>query len=317
MRLFLYALCIGLTLTWGHGALAAKKTVSSADSNSSNGSGGSHIEVSADQSLEWYQDQHLYVARGNAKAVRGAMTVEADTLSAHERETASKSKTKTENPPPTAATEKSDGKASGDSNAGDIDKMTAEGHVHVTTQKSNIYGEHGVYDMGNHVAYLTGNGLKYQTPTETVTSRDSLEYWEDKKMAVARGNAVAIKGERHVEGDVLTAQFRDMPNGKSEMHTLTAEGHVVVITANDVSRGDRAVYDVSRNIAILTGNVRITRADGTQLTGDVGEVDFAANQSRLLNQGKGTRVRALLVSKSGPKGNNNNQRNNAGTPASN
>ena len=27
------------------------------------------IEVTADQSLEWYQDQHLYVARGNAKAL--------------------------------------------------------------------------------------------------------------------------------------------------------------------------------------------------------------------------------------------------------
>jgi lipopolysaccharide export system protein LptA len=122
-----------------------------------------------------------------------------------------------------------------------------------------------------------------------------MEYWEDKKIAVARGDAVAIRGDRHVEGDVLTAEFRDLPNGKSQLHIMTAEGHVVVITANDVSRGNHAVYDINRNIAVITGNVRITRADGTQLTGDVGEVDFAANQSRLLNEGKG-RVRALLPS---------------------
>ena len=44
------------------------------------------IEVSADKSLEWYQDQRLYVARGGAKAVRNGLVVEADLLTAHERE---------------------------------------------------------------------------------------------------------------------------------------------------------------------------------------------------------------------------------------
>jgi lipopolysaccharide export system protein LptA len=311
MRLFPYALCLGLIAGLAHGAYAAGKTATAAT-----GSTPGHIEVTADQTLEWYQDQRLYVARGNAKAVRNDMTVEADLLTAHERDMPAKqgkpgaaskggAAVAPENTAPASQAQASSSTAAAkpadDNSAGDIDKMTAEGHVHVTTSKANIYGEHGVYDLIKHVAYLTGNGLKYQTPQDVVTARDSLEYWEDTKIAVARGNAVGISGDRHVEGDVLTAQFRDMPNGKSQMHTLTAEGHVVIITPNDVSRGERAVYDVNRNIAILTGNVRITRNDGTQLTGDVGEVDFATNQSRLLNEGKGTRVRALLVSKSSPK----------------
>ena len=53
---------------------------------------------------------------------------------------------------------------------------------------------------------------------------------------MARGNAVAVSADRHVEGDVLTAEFRDMPNGKSEMTKMTAVGHVVVITKTDVAR---------------------------------------------------------------------------------
>ena len=73
------------------------------------------------------------------------------------------------------------------------------------------------------------------------------------------------------------------------------------LSPRPTSRGDQAVYDANRNIAIMTGHVRITRPDGTQLTGDVGEVDFTNNQSRLLNEGKGTRVRALLTSKSTDK----------------
>ena len=130
-----------------------------------------------------------------------------------------------------------------------------------------------------------------------MTAEDTLEYWDETKIAVARGHAIAIKGDRQVQGDVLTAEFRDQPNGSNQLYKMTAVGHVTVITKSDVTRGDKAVYDAARDIAIVTGHVRITRPDGTELTGDVGESDFAANQSRLLNEGSG-RVRALLPPKS-------------------
>jgi lipopolysaccharide export system protein LptA len=235
------------------------------------------LEITADDSLEWYQEQHIYVARGNAKAVRDDRVVQADLLSAHQRE----------------------GKSSkpGDS---DLDRLTAEGHVRITDSRQRILGDHAVDDLDKHVAIITGKNLKYETEKQTVTATDSLEYWDEKKMAVARGHAVAIGGDRHVEADTLTAEFRDAPNGDPELWKLTAIGHVAVITKNDITRGDRAVYDITRNIAVISGNVRITRNDGTQLTGDVAEADFTNNQSRLMNQGHG-RVRVLLVPKSSGK----------------
>src|SRR5580658_8510799 len=141
MRLPLWAIGIGLAAAIVQSAWAASG--SKTDSKPPATSSGSHIEVTADQSLEWYQDQRLYVARGNAKAVRGDMTVDADLLTAHEREAPAK---------PGSA-------------------------------KANIYGDHGVYDLVKHVTYLTGNNLKYETAEEVVTSRDSLEYWEDTKIA--------------------------------------------------------------------------------------------------------------------------------------
>ena len=249
------------------------------------------VDVSADQSLEWYQDQRIYVARGNAKAIRGDMVVQADLLTAHERDT-----------PTDAAGHKVVGaKVQSNSNgSGDIDKMTAEGNVRVTDPRQRVTGDHAVYDLDQHVMVLTGNNLKYETEKETVTAKDSLEYWEDKKIAVARGNAVGVQGDRHVEGDVLTAEFRDGPNNSSQLWKLTAAGHVTVITKGNVSTGNHAVYDVASDVAILTGNVKITRADGTQLTGDVGEVNFNTNQSRLMNDGSG-RVRALLTSRTTTK----------------
>ncbi|MDP9127758.1 MAG: hypothetical protein M3N08_05820 [Pseudomonadota bacterium] len=294
----------------------------------------SQIEVTADQSLEWYQDAHIYVARGNAKAIRGDMEVEADILTAHERspppgtasgDKAGKLKTPNANGTDPKATDtnvinsggsqpggpqsagtKSAGTKSGatavgaKSEAGDLDKITADGNVRITDPRERILGDHAVDDLERHVAIVTGTNLKYETEKDTVTARDSLEYWEDKRIAVARGRAVAVTGDRHVEADVLTAEFRTAPSGDQELSKMTATGHVVVITKNDVSRGDRAVYDINRNIAVLTGNVRISRGDGTELTGDVGEVDFKTNQSRLMNEGHG-RVRALLPSKTAGK----------------
>ena len=258
----------------------------------------SGLDVSADQSLEWYQDQKLYVARGNAKAIRGDMTITSDLMTAHQRDAGKDAKGQKQKPAKDAAAAP-DGKPAGGGDAGmggDIDKMTAEGNVHIVDPRQNIYGDHAVYDLDKHEMILTGQHLRYITPKETVTAKDSLEYYEDKKIAIARGHAIADSADRHVEGDILSAEFRDMPNGESQLDKMTATGHVTVITKTDVSKGDRAVYDAGRNIAILNGNVQVTRPDNTQLTGDVGEVDFTNNQSRLLNDGTG-RVRALLPPK--------------------
>jgi len=249
------------------------------------------VEVTADQSLEWYQDQHLYVARGNAKAVRGDMVVEADVLAAHEREEPKPGTGKPAKPPKAKK-----GDSNGPGGTGEVDKMTAEGHVRITDPRQRVTGDHAVYDLDKHLAVVTGNNLRYETEQETVTAKDQLEYWEDRKIAVARGHAVADGKGRHVEGDVLTSEFRDTPSGAQEMWKMTAEGNVTVVTATDVVKGDRGVYDTARNIAVVSGHVRITRNDGSQMAGDVGEVDFKTNQSRLLNNGH-TRVRALLVSK--------------------
>jgi lipopolysaccharide export system protein LptA len=261
--------------------------------------GPKQLQVTADQSLEYYADKRLYVARGNAKAVRGTLTVTADVLTAHEREK------------PQGAAQQPKSAAGDKSGAGDIDVMTAEGHVVISDPRQRITGEHAVYDLDKHKMIVTGDNLRYETAKEVVTAKDSLEYYEDAKLAVARGHAVADQPTRHIEADVLTAEFRDAPNGQSQLTRMTAEGHVTVITKSseaaapangkvtkggDVSRGDRAVYDAGSNMAVLSGGVHITRKDGTELSGDVGEVNFNNNQNRLLNDGSG-RVKALLPEK--------------------
>lgn len=302
MRWLSVLLCCGLVLS-GTAVLAKEKKApapaAAASPAAALTSSGSQIDVSADESLEWHQDTHLYVARGNARAVRGDVTVEADLLTAHERD-------KDKQPAADSPEPKKD-KASlshESSLGGNLDLLTAEGHVHISDPRQQIFGEHAVYDLDQKTAKITGNNLKYLTSRDVITARDSMEYYEGENMALARGKAVAVHDDRRVEADVMKALFTQGPNGQMEMSAMSAEGNVTVVTKNDVSRGDKAVYDVKRNVAVLTGNVRITRGD-TQLSGDRAEVDFTKNQSRLLNQGHG-RVRALLTPKTAENASNSN-----------
>ena len=53
---------------------------------------------------------------------------------------------------------------------------------------------------------MTGRDLKLTTPNDVLTARDSLEYWSQKHMAVARGDAVVVTNDgRRVAADTLVA----------------------------------------------------------------------------------------------------------------
>jgi len=277
MRLLAILICFGLAINWNAQAAPAPDKNAMASPLAASDE---PVEVTADESLEWRQDERLYIARGKARATRGTTVVEADVLTAHERETAT-----SDEPGLTAD------RAAGNN----IDRLTAEGNVLIRNNEQEIHGDYAVYDLDRHFAKITGKNLKYVTSRDVVTAKESMEYYDDKNMAVARGKAVALHDERHVEADILTARFVQKPNGEMEMSDMTAEGHVAVIAGDDVVRGDKAVYDVKRNVAVITGNVRITR-DDTHLSGARAEVDFTQGRSRLLNDGKG-RVRALLTPK--------------------
>lgn len=234
------------------------------------------IEITADESLEWHKDKNLYIARGKAKVSRGELVVEADTLAAHQRE----NKTESKDP---------------DLPSGNIDRITAEGNVSISNGKQKVFGDLAVYDLDEGIIKLTGKNLKYIADNNMVTAKDSLEYHEKTNTAIARGKAVAVQEKRRVEANVLKARFSQNAEGQTEIVEMSAEGNVTIATENDISQGDKAVYDMKNNLAVMTGNVRVTR-DNLQLSGDRAEVDFAKGESRIANKGKG-RVRALLLPK--------------------
>ncbi len=93
-----------------------------------------------------------------------------------------------------------------DTSGTEIYRVRAEGHVVIFTATDRAQGDVAVYDIDQAVMVMTGHDLRLTTPTEVLTARDTLEYWPQKHMAVARGNAVVVTSDaRRVAADVLVA----------------------------------------------------------------------------------------------------------------
>jgi lipopolysaccharide export system protein LptA len=226
------------------------------------------LDIQADQGIEWQQNNFVYIAHGNARATRGNATVYGDTLIAHYRPASERPKDQTAG-------------ASASTGSTDIYRVEADGHVRLETETQTVYGDHAVYDFDRATAVVTGKNLRLVTPRDTVTARDSLEWYDNNQVAVARGDAVAIQEPKRLSGDVLVAQVVKPPDAPSRISRIDAQGHVLVSTTNEIARGASGVYNVDTGIATLAGNVSITR-EGNELKGQYGVVDLNRNVSRLL-----------------------------------
>ena len=177
----------------------------------------------------------------------------------------------------------------------EIYRIDANGNVRIVSANEVAQSDNAVYDIDQGTLVMTGQTVRLDTPEDTIIARDSLEYYEQRQIAVARGDALAIRGDRRVRADILTAHFA-AGNAQSEMDRIEANGNVLVSTPTDIVRAEQGEYDPDRGVATVTGNVRITRGD-TQLNGDRAEVNLATGESRILSSRSGERVRGLFLPK--------------------
>jgi lipopolysaccharide export system protein LptA len=266
---------------------------------------GGPIEVTARDGIEWRQNDQVVIARGAARAVRGGVTIDADMLVARYR------------PRGGAPVEPRPG-SEGPGGASEIWRLEAEGNVVITTVTDRAEGERAIYDMDQAVMVLTGRNLRLTSPDNVLTARDSVEYWPQRRMAVARGDAVVVtRDDKRVRADVLVAYFKEAPTeataaprpqaarpgaeatpgSSSNLEKVEAYGRVEIRTPEEVVRGDSGVYTPPNGLARLLGDVRIVRGDNT-LTGREAIVNMQTGISRLVAS-PGERVRGLVVPQQG------------------
>ena len=225
------------------------------------------LEINAEEGIEWQRDNQVYIARGNARAAQGDVELYADTLTARYR------------------------KGEGDST--EIYQVDADGNVRIVTPQEQAFGDHATYNVDSGKFVLTGDDVRLIAEQDTISARDSLEYWEREQIAVASGDAVAIREDKRIRADRLVAQLVEGETGKSQVERVDAEGNVQISTKSEYVSANSGVYFVNREVAKLTGDVKITR-DENQLNGEYAEVNLKTGNSTLLPK-PNDRIRAILV----------------------
>ncbi|RED46199.1 LptA/OstA family protein [Aestuariispira insulae] len=249
-------------------ALLALAAGATAQSLSQGGKGG--IEIEADDGIEWVRNPDggsgQYHARGNAHASQNDVDLYADELTAYYR---------TQN------------------ESQEVFRMDAIGQVRVHQAETQAFGDKGVYHMDKQVVVLVGESLRLINPQATITAEDSLEYWQARSIAVARGKATVAQEDRRLRAGVLTAFIQNnTKTGKDEIQRIDATGGVHISSPDEIVTGREGVYEVAKQIATVCGDVKITRGEN-QLNGECAEVNMATGRSRIV--GGAGRVTGLLL----------------------
>ena len=213
------------------------------------------IEITADNGIEWEKNKKILIASGNAKASRGGITVLAEVLRAYYRK-----------------------KTTGGT---DLYRLEAAGGVKIFSDNESMEGQTAVLDFEQAILKVDGKKVIYKAGPDTITANQQMEYWERQKMAVARGNAVAIHKGKTLRADVLKAHLRKNKTGRSEVYIIEAFNNVLIVSDKDRLRSDSAIYKLESGIATLKKNVSIVREDSI-LNGDLAEINLKTGISKLL-----------------------------------
>jgi lipopolysaccharide export system protein LptA len=280
---------------------------------------GGPVAITARDGIDWRQTEQVIIAHGEARAVRGNVTVTADTLTAWYRKKAGADSEKPPSPQPASQGFAVTPGITGEPDAGgtEIYKLQALGNVHIFTPTDQVWGDRALYDIDQAVLVMTGRSLKLTTPTQVLTARDTLEYWSQKHMAVARGDAVALTNDaRRIAADTLVAYTSasdttpasgtkpeakaapasggsDPLGASGKLQKVEAFGNVSIRTPTDIVTGDYGNYLPDTGLARVSGLVRITRGQN-QLNGSEADVNMKTGIAHLVS-GTGGRVQGLVI----------------------
>lgn len=104
---------------------------------------------------------------------------------------------------------------------------------------------------------------------------DRLEAFNEKKMVVFSGNAVATQGARTIRADRLTLYYKENKPGRAavadegmgNLEKVEARGHVTVTEGERVVTGDEAIFDQDVQKITMTGSA-VLREGANIVRGD-------------------------------------------------
>ena len=213
------------------------------------------IKLTAEERVEYHQKEQKLVAKGNALATKGKMSIKANTLIGVYNP---KIKNK-------------------------ISHVEAHSNVIIKTPQADAFGNKFNYDVRRGTAILEGTPAKIKTPEALITAKGPISYDENKLKAVAKNNVevTEAKGTK-IFADLMTAYFKKDSTDRLQLDHIDVAKNVKITSKGATVTAQRGKYTAATGIVDLFDDVIITQ-DGNVLKGSHAETNTKTGISKLLS----------------------------------
>lgn len=222
------------------------------------------ITVSARTALEWHRKEHHYEAEGKVRVKNGDINLSSEKLEVFYENVNIEE---------------------GEKQVPKIIK--AYDGVEVRTSGSMIRSQIATYDLPRKLIKFFGSSVELTSQDAKLDAKQSLEYWTDSEIAIARGEArVQVQGGKILSADTIRAKISFL-DGKKQVSSATAEKNVRIDTGKAQIFGDSGRYDFTTQQGKICGNLRIIE-EGKTLKGECATIDMRTGTSHIENKNSDT-----------------------------
>ena len=128
---------------------------------------------------------------------------------------------------------------------------------------------------------------------------DEMQWDDNKRIANAIGNAVAIQGNKKITAAKLIV-YLEKNNDNNEIILIKAEGNVVFTSIDEIATGKIATYDLVKNNIVIENNVTLKKNDNI-MKGEILKIDFNTGISQINNKKESKKVKMRFLPKKSDK----------------
>tara|TARA_B100000900_G_scaffold374150_1_gene355242 strand:+ start:146 stop:952 length:807 start_codon:yes stop_codon:yes gene_type:complete len=228
----------------------------------------SELTVEADESLEWFEKEKYYLAKGNVVLKKDGVTLKANVI-------------------------KADYVLENGENI--LKTIIAKEKVVLTKENTKATGQFMTYDLKDKIAKISGTFQTFSSPSGYVESKKNITFDDVNNKAEAEGDVkIILSNKTIIYADNVKANFE---SSKKSLKKAIAKGNVII--ENKIkgrrSTADLGVYNSDNEIVQLTGNVVIINQK-SKILGSKGITNLKTGVSNIIGDPKNKkRVQGTFV----------------------
>ncbi len=221
------------------------------------------INIEADKSIEYFENQKIYIASGNAKASKGSLYIQADKITAFMDQKKNSS----------------------------ITNIEAKGKVIIKNNNTTAKSNFAMYDFKKKIIILKGNSQSIEAKKFKLNSKKFISFDDVNKVANSEGDVkLSLEGPVYIFSEKFNASFSKINN---TLTTASAKGKVKIKTKLETITSNSAKYERKTDLIYLKGNVIIKKGNSV-LRGEKGYMNLNTRKSKI-ESGKSKRVKGVFT----------------------